>query len=253
MPHFYVKPENIRNGRFCIQGDESHHLLHVLRKKVGDCIKIFDGEHNAYRARIEHIQDKEITGSIESCEDSSKSPSVQTHLFQVLPKGSKFEFIIEKCTELGVSSITPIISSRCAKHIPPDRRDHNYARWKKIVESACKQCGRMDIPVIHEIQKISNVFCELDKNALHIMPWEGEAHKTLKNIFADYKQTPNTIPSAVHFWIGPEGGFTLGEVKVAEECGIQTVSLGERILRTETAGLVTLSLIQYELDNMQPA
>lgn len=247
MPHFYVNPKNIHNERFSIQGEECHHLQHVLRKKIGDIIRLFDGENHAYRVRIDTISGDTISGTIESQEASAESTDSNLHLFQALPKGNKFDFIIEKCTELGVSSITPVVSSRCMKKILPERDARQYDRWKKIACSAAEQCGRKTIPTIYRAKNFLDAL-NSSENVVQLLPWEGEEKLALKEALHHFVKKSGRKKDAIHIWIGPEGGFSLKEIILAREHGVKTVTLGERILRTETAGMITLALIQYEFD-----
>ena len=250
MPHFYVKPEHIRQGRFIIDGEDSHHLQHVLRKKIGDVIRMFDGKSRAYQGIIETLKPHEIIGTIIDRKDTTDEAGVQIHLFQSLPKGSKFDFIIEKCTELGVSSITPVISERCIKKITPEESLKKKDRWGKIARSASEQCGRDSIPIIHPLKYFVDAVKQTSHDAVQLIPWEGEEHCSLKAaLHRGVIKGEKNIP-AVNIWIGPEGGFSLQEITLARENNMHTVTLGKHILRTETAGLVTLALIQYELDNL---
>lgn len=250
MPHFYVKPEHVRQGRFIIDGEESHHLQHVLRKRKGDVIRMFDGQNRSYQGIIEALTSHEVSGAIIDRQDTAGRPGVQINLFQSLPKGSKFDLIIEKCTELGVSSITPVISERSIKKITPEESLKKKDRWEKIARSASEQCGRDTLPVIHPLADFGDALTKVPHDAVHLIPWEGEEILSFKEAAKRHIQKKQNKIPAVTIWIGPEGGFSRREIEQARKAGMHTVTLGKNILRTETAGLVTISLVQYELDNM---
>lgn len=250
MPHFYVRTEDINASHFSIRGSEAHHIRQVLKKAKGDVIKLFDGKNRSYTAKIDSITPEGISGTLIDDVSETDQSRVRIHLFQGVPRGQKMDYIIGKCTELGVSSITPISCQRCVKKLDPHTYSLKYDRWKNISLSASKQCGRADLPRIHPVSSFSDAVQCSDGAVFQFLPWEGEERVSLKDAL-NKTVVPNMKSDrdiSINIWIGPEGGFSFEEVTEARHRGIQTVTLGKRILRTETAGMVTVALIQYELD-----
>ncbi|MFH1379536.1 MAG: 16S rRNA (uracil(1498)-N(3))-methyltransferase [bacterium] len=250
MPHFYVRPEDISGSHFSIRGEEVHHIQHVLKKKIGDTINIFDGIHRAYVAQIEHMTSDDISGILVHNITDNVPSSITIHLFQGIPRGQKMDYIVEKCTELGVSSITPVICRRSIKKISPDKNSAKFERWDTLALAASKQSGRLVVPTIHPAVEFAYAIRETTKADIQFLPWEGETNLSLKEALqtwaVPYKQAHKTF--SINVWIGPEGGFAAEEITLAQEHSVHPVTLGNSILRTETAGIVTLAIIQYELN-----
>jgi 16S rRNA (uracil1498-N3)-methyltransferase len=244
MQRFFV--ENIDGDIVEISGSEAHHLKDVLRKKVGDAVFLFDGKGNEYKAEIERITELEIRLKVVSKEQKDIEPKIKINLFQSIPKLKKFDFIVEKSTEIGVSKIIPVISERTIPELSL-RAQAKQSRWQKIAMSASKQCGRTVVPEISPITIFHDAVVSLrgETEAISIIPWECEQKNTLKNIL----QTFNLNPLTFNLFIGPEGGFSNTEIERACKCGVIPVTLGKRILRTETAPIVVISNILYELES----
>lgn len=240
MPHFFIPPQNITGTKFTLQGTEAHHLVKVRRVKSGEELRLFDGTGKTYLARIDNILKNEITGTILKQE---KTPQVKVKLkiFQSVPKGERCDWLIEKLSELGVNCFVPMITERSAvKQVQPAKID----RWRRLSIAATKQCSRPDIMEVQgpvdfrqAVESVKNPAAKSGsaKKCVSLIPWESEQTCSIKDALSQ-KFTECII------FIGPEGGFTAREIKLAVDAGIIPVTLGPRILRTETAGLLSVIL-----------
>lgn len=229
MHRFFIPKDQIPN----ITGTDVHHIRDVLRMKVGDRLELLDGTGKIYETKISKIEKNKIACEIISSRTEESKPEVRVTLAQALPKARKMDFIIEKCTELGVNQIIPMLTERTiAKSVKLERS-------RKIAKEAAEQSGRTVIPEITELIKFEDVLKMRERFDLALIPWELEKEMTLKSSFLHR-------PSSILALIGPEGGFSQKEIELAKEAGFVPVSLGPRILRTETAGMVILSIINYE-------
>lgn len=236
MHRFFAVTESFSGDLVSLKGTDASHICNVLRLKIGDKIQVLDGKGALYVVQLSDVKGKSVKGKILLSEKVNTESPLKIHLGQSLIKGNKFDVILRKSVELGVETITPLMTERTVvksdgiKKIP---------RWQKIAEESCKQCGRSSIPNVTENIVKLDVFCrQWSKADLKLIFWELEREKGLKDI------NPEKNPSSVSVLIGPEGGFTIEEVETARNHGFQTVGLGPRILRAETAPLVALSLLQ---------
>ncbi len=239
MPKFFTKPDYINNKELRIIGDDVSHISKVLRMSAGDNIIVCDGEGNDYDATIMSISKTEVIAEITGKYVCDAEPSVNVTLYQALPKQGKMEYIIQKNIELGVNKIIPVYTKRCVVK-PSDKTE----RWSKVAESAAKQCGRGIIPQVMPAVSFNEAIEQMKEYDLALMPYECEEENGLKKVLqsSNYKN--------VSIFIGPEGGFDLKEVEAALSAGVKTVTLGKRILRTETAASAVLPIIMYENDEM---
>ncbi|MHB9155098.1 MAG: RsmE family RNA methyltransferase, partial [Endomicrobiales bacterium] len=234
MPHFYVAPENIKGGAFVIEGTEAHHLGAVRRCQPGDVIEIFDGTGKTYRGRIDHVEKDLLRGTILHEEEPVKS-RIDVRLYQAMPKGERFDWLLEKAAELGVHSVVPLVTARSViREVSPSKRE----RWNRLALAACKQCGRSGLMSVEPPVPFAEAVENLPQDAFNIIPWESEETKT---VAAAYREKEKTVCANV--FIGPEGGFTPQEITLAEKRGIVPVTLGKRILRVETAALLSVILV----------
>ncbi|HID55343.1 TPA: 16S rRNA (uracil(1498)-N(3))-methyltransferase [Candidatus Poribacteria bacterium] len=238
MYNLFVPPDQIRDDIARISGEERHHI-HVLRLRVGDEVRLLDGTGGIYEGVISTLRRDEAVVKILR-RYHRRSPARKVYLYQGLPKGEKLDLIIQKATELGVYSVTPVICRRSIPRIEANKIPDRLRRWNKIAVEACKQCGRVFLPRLNRPRSFDEVLGEV-KADLRLMLWEGEREKRLR----DALKRP--LPKSVAVLIGPEGGFEEMEVRSAVKAGFQPVSLGELTLRTETAAIASLSIIQYEL------
>ncbi|MDR1418475.1 MAG: 16S rRNA (uracil(1498)-N(3))-methyltransferase [Endomicrobium sp.] len=234
MPHFYIKPENIKGNIFYIQEEQVHYLFNVRRFKVNDDIMLFDGKGNSYAAKIDLINKNKVSGHLLS--SSYKMPSPTINLYTCIPKGDRFEWLIEKCSEINVLKIIPINTKRSIiKSISKSKIE----RYEKISISASSQCGRNDIMQIENPIdfKTACINATKNKNFINILPWENESSTTLKSLIIESKS------KSANIFIGPEGGFENEEIEFAKFLNIDTITLGKNILRTETAAIAASILI----------
>lgn len=246
MPKFFVTPDKIIDNHIIIDTDDAAHITRVLRLGAGDGITVCDSQGNDYDAEIMEIETGRVICNITEKKASVSEPNIKVTLFQGLPKASKMEYIIQKTTELGISEIVPVKMSRCVVKIDNKKDEKKKLdRWRKISEAAAKQSGRGIVPEISEIMSIDEVIERSKHFDLFFVPYECEEKKTLKEALLSRSDITN-----VGFLIGPEGGFDIGEAKKLCENDIATVTLGKRILRTETAGEAVLAMAMYEIGDI---
>ncbi|MEW6623575.1 MAG: 16S rRNA (uracil(1498)-N(3))-methyltransferase [Bacillota bacterium] len=245
MHQFIVSSDEINEGSLVIKGDEAHHLIYVLRLKEGSIIALFDGKGSRSLARIENIARDSVQAHILETLPNNEPP-IEVILYQALPKRDKLEFIIQKAVELGVSQIIPIVTKRTIVRMNDRKTENRVHRWDKISLEACKQAGRSRVPAIGE-PMFFNKAVKKPVSRFLLMPFEGEDQRGLKQVLAEARESKTT---SIGVFIGPEGGWDSEEVAVAKAAGVITVSLGPRILRTETASMAVLSMIMYELGDL---
>lgn len=245
MSRYFVDSTQIIDDTITIIGDDYQHLKKVLRAEKGDLITVccegFD-----YTSQITRISSDFIASAIIEKKVNLTEAALKVTLYQGLPKADKMELIIQKCIELGVNSIVPVITERCVSKINTGKDAVNkVSRWQKIALEAAKQCNRGIIPEICMPVQFNEAVMAASKMDLSVIPYEKEL-ETGFNVIASQCQDVATAS----IFIGPEGGFTEQEIQSAESLGIKKISLGPRILRTETAGMVALSLMMYELGDV---
>jgi len=246
MSKFFVKPEQIKNDNIIIDGDDVNHILNVLRMKKDDEIQVCNqvtGEN--YKARIVQYSKNEIECKIEEKIGKSTESNVHITLFQGIPKFEKMELIIQKNTEVGVNNIVPVIMERTVVKLDEKVASKKLDRWQKIAEIAAKQSMRDIIPNVKSIIKTKEI--DVDRYDVVLVAYENEEHNMLK---AELKklESQNKQEYNIAIVIGPEGGISEKEIELLDEKNVKFVSLGKRILRTETAGLVMAGNILYELE-----
>ena len=244
MYHFYVEPEAVTKDTVRITGGDVNHIKNVLRMHPQDEIIVLDGAGMEYRCKIEIISEEVITRVLEAKKTEAEL-SVRLLLFQGLPKKDKMELIIQKAVELGVSEIIPVLTKRTVVKLEDKKKEQKkLERWQAIAEAAAKQSGRGSIPKVREAVKFTEAVkmaAALDEALIPYELAEGmeEARERVRGLHD--KKT-------VGIFIGPEGGFEEDEIALATKAGIHPITLGKRILRTETAGLCILSVIMFELE-----
>jgi len=224
-----------------LKEDEARHIGKVLRLGVGDTIYLLDEEGSTYHAMITARDAKTVEVEIVEKIPPQKEPSMEIVLGQAIPKAQKMDLIVQKATELGVSSIIPFLSDRSVPLLDAERSLRKRMRWQKVAVEATKQCGRTIVPQVDAIIPFRGLLNRWDENSLKIMLWEDEKNNTLKDLLKTHQPSARVV-----ILVGPEGGFSGQEVNMAREAGFHTVSLGKYILRTETAGMSLLSIVHYE-------
>jgi len=239
LPRFFITPDQVQSGRVSIIGDDVRHITTVLRMKPGNELLLSDGQGCEYQVRIVVAGKQEVlTEIIESRRRETLGPRIT--LGQGLPKSDKMDWIVQKATELNVSSIVPLVTERTIVKIRDEEK--RIARWQKIAREAAMQSDRTDIPKVEAICQFTD-FLSTQHSALStllLLPWE-EGTEPIKNVL-----TKNADVRHIVVLIGPEGGFSKPEAEAAKERGFRLVSLGPNILRTETAAIAALAMIGYE-------
>jgi 16S rRNA (uracil1498-N3)-methyltransferase len=245
MRRFFVRPEDVGTSELYLQRDEGKHLARVLRLAPGAQVVVFDGRGHEYVAMVERLEAEGVVCRILQHIARHPTPAVSIALGQGLAKADKFEWVIQKTTELGVSEIVPILSARVVPQTSMHHASMKAARWEKLAREACKQSGRATMPYLWPPTPLGTFFASFQTADLKLLLWEGEDRQPLGSVLAASGQV-----ASVAVVVGPEGGLTPQEVTHGEAHGFLTVGLGERILRTETAGLVAVALLQYRFGDL---
>ena len=242
MSRFYAPKENVKGDQITIDGSEAHHILGVMRMKGGDKVVVFDGTGNEYSGFIKQADTRRKRLIVEIIRTdkpfSEKGPELI--LAQAIPKKGKMDFVIEKATELGVSRIIPIVSERTVVRPDVDSSEKKVERWRKLALVAAKQSGRTDVPVIDEITDYYKMVYTLDKYDLVLMACLMDKRVAIKDAVKDVKT------GKVLIFIGPEGDCTPEELLLARRDNCRFVSLGRRVLKSDTAGIFVLAALGYE-------
>lgn len=244
MARFYVPHPEIEDGILKVEGDEVRHIRKVLRLRAGDTLSIFDGSGKEYAGTIVEERATSVSIRVQTILPSKQESDLEVIFAQSLLKGEKMDFLIQKATELGVRRMVPFISSRSVPSLERTKQLERRQRWEKIAIGAAKQCGRGIVPVIDSLEEYPGLLQSVPKDGVRLILWE-EGGKRLKEIFKEVERR-----GSVFFVVGPEGGLTKEEVEQAKEVDFIPVTLGERVLRSETAGLYILSILQYEWGDM---
>lgn len=251
MSRFFVEPSQIKKGFVTITGADVVHIRRVLRLGIGDTMTVLDGQGTAYKTRIAGMGKDSIHCEITKEYDAGGEPPVRVTLVQGLPKGDKMELIIQKGTELGVTTIIPAACRRSVVQLNPAKARDRRERWQRVALEAAKQCRRAIVPTVTEVKDLAGALRSISENALALIPWEEENTSTLKDVLRNHcSASGSSDVSEVVVFIGPEGGFEPSEISLAQEHNVKPVTLGPRILRTETAGLAALTMILYELGDL---
>ncbi|CCO07882.1 16S rRNA (uracil(1498)-N(3))-methyltransferase [Desulforamulus hydrothermalis] len=240
MSRFFVPPEQITGNTARITGPDVKHISRVLRLTTGDNLTLLDGAGSVYQAVISEIHKEEILCMLLAQEAAAAEAALRVTLVQGLPKGDKMETIIQKCTELGVYRIIPLAAHRSVVKLDDKKAAERQERWQRVAVEAAKQCRRTCVPEVQKLRRWHEVLAALPDRALVLLPWEEEKQQSLKQVL---QMVPT--PSEVYLFIGPEGGFTPAEAAQVSRPGCYRVTLGSRILRTETAGPAALTMVLY--------
>lgn len=232
LSRFYID-QPLASGRIQLPEASAHYISRVLRMQAGDALQLFDGSGQEFPGVIVEAGKKTVTVELENALPGQPDSPLQVHLGQVLSRGERMDWAIQKATELGVTEITPLFSERCEVRLNDERAQKRLEHWRQVAISACEQCGRSSVPVTHP--------------PLALAQWQQQVEADLKLVLH-----PGVSPLASHqrpqqlaLLIGPEGGLSDSEVSTAQQAGFHAACFGPRVLRTETAPVVALSLVQY--------
>ena len=242
MHRFFISSDSIDKDVVVISGETAHQIGYVLRLKPGNRITVLDNSGWEFEVEIARIDNKSVQGAIVSKQKGQGEPSVKITLCQALLKTDKFEWVLQKGVELGVTIFIPFISERCVVKKPSTDK---IERWQKIIKEAAEQSERSVLPVLHPVVSFAEA-CQTAKPPALLL-WEEEKYTGLKEVL-QHPLFKNT--KAITLFIGPEGGFPESEVEIARKQGIVTASLGQRVLRAETASLAAISAMMYETGEM---
>jgi 16S rRNA (uracil1498-N3)-methyltransferase len=243
MHRFFISPDCIAEGTVAIDGKLVHQIRNVLRLGAGDHITVLDNSGWEYEVELQKVVSNKVEGSVISKSLAVAEPGTKIILYQALLKGSNFEFVLQKCTEIGVAGFVPVICDRCVAGEPDGKR---LGRWRSIITEAAEQSRRGDLPILHNAISFTEA-CK-SANGISLLPWEGEKVKGIRDFLRTHTKTGNV--TAFSIFVGPEGGFSPYEVEFAQSSGIIPVSLGRRILRAETAGIVAAAVTLYECGDL---
>ena len=248
MARFFVPRSLDNQHEITITGSEAHHMRHVLRLRAGDRVTIFDGTGNECDGEIIGQNRQTVTVRVLTFRRPLHEPSLRLTMGQSLVKGDKMDFIIQKATEMGVSSVIPFVSLRSVSRLEEPKKDKRLTRWRRIAVESSKQCGRMIPMDVERVMSFHEVLGWSGDHPVRIILWEG-AKNRLKSLLRGMDR-PHIRSQGLIFLVGPEGGFSEAEVEQAEKSHFRPASLGPRILRVEAAGLSFISILQYEWGDM---
>lgn len=246
MYQFFVEPHQIQGNQIIIEGNDVNHIKNVLRMKPGEEIAVSNGQDGKeYRCGIAALEEDRILCELRFIKEDGVELSSQVYLFQGLPKADKMEMIIQKCVELGVYAVVPVATKRCVVKLDDKKAKSKISRWQGIAEAAAKQSKRRIVPEVMDVMSFKQAIQFVKDFEVKIIPYE------LAENMAKTKEIISALQPGqkIAVFIGPEGGFDEAEVQEALENGTEAITLGKRILRTETAGLTVMSWIMYQLED----
>lgn len=244
MQRFFVTPDQVGEDKIRIQGSDVNHMKNVLRMRPGEEVMVSDGNNRQFRCRVEDYPEGEaVLAILEAGLVDTELPS-RIYLFQGLPKQEKMELIVQKAVELGVCQVIPVQTRRCVVKLDAKKAAKKVQRWQQIAESAAKQAGRGYIPAVSEVMTFQEALAFSEALDIRLIPYElADGMEGTRKILDGIRPG-----QSVGIFIGPEGGFEKEEVSRAVEAGALPITLGKRILRTETAGIAVLSILMYRLE-----
>lgn len=232
LSRFYIN-QPLQPGTVELPEASAHYISRVLRMKAGDALQLFDGSGQEYPAVLSSVGKRAVTAELEAAVSGQPVSRLHTHLGQVLSRGERMDWAIQKATELGVTEITPLFSERCEVRLNDERMQKRLEHWQQVAISACEQCGRSQVPVINLPMPLAD--------------WQQQVNAELKLVLHPQAASLDSHmpPASLALLIGPEGGLSDNEVAAAQNAGFQAACFGPRVLRTETAPIVALSLAQH--------
>lgn len=246
MHRFFIAPENIKGDILTIGHEEARHIERVLRLKDGDMAVFFDGMGQEYQVVLQRKENAPLTGRIIYENQRESEPALNLYLVQGIARGDKMDTIVQKATEIGIKAVYPVSCERSVVRLEGEKSEKKVQRWQSIVREACKQCRRNIVPEVMPVMDFPCLLMEI-ANRPALMLYENEDKNSLKALL---QREMYNGAAEIFILVGPEGGFSENEVLTAVKKGVVTASLGSRILRTETAGLVAASIILYEYGDL---
>ncbi len=263
MHRFFVSPPSFDHQPVTLTGDQAHQVRRVLRMRLGDRATLLDGRGGAYEGILIAVGDADVKFQVVRQWEAEREPRTHVTLYQAVLKGERFGWALQKGTEVGVSAFVPMI---CERNVVDDLTavKSKRERWERIIQEAAEQCERGRLPELRAAQLFGQAVASApppprfrgeagtpqdwgDRGAVRLIPWEGEHTTTLRDALAGCNFAEG---ARIQVYVGPEGGFTEAEIAQARRYGVQPVTLGPRILRAETAGVIAAALILYEAGDM---
>lgn len=261
MPQFLLKPEalldkpasqDLKGAHFKLTGPDAFHIAKVLRRRAGEAVELFDGHGGRFQGTISKVSAEEIEGVIVDAVQAKTHARARLHLYPGLLKSSAWEWVLEKGTELGATSFTPVITPRTVVLLDREGTPAKRERWNKLILAAAKQCKRAELPEIKEPMRFPEAIHAAAARGLTLLAWEGmagaAAHETLGDALAEFKTAKRV--GEISLFLGPEGGFSDEEVELAEAVGAVPFGMGANTLRAETAALAATTAVLYELGSL---
>ncbi|MGO8701242.1 MAG: RsmE family RNA methyltransferase [Limisphaerales bacterium] len=246
MHRFYLPPAQCQSSRLALVGGEAHHAAGVLRVKPGEMVAVLDGIGGEYTCRVASVASKQILLDVENVA-RDPAPACRVTLVQAVPKGQIFEAIVQKATELGVARVVPLLSERVAVRLDDRAAGHKHEKWQHTAVEAIKQCGQRWLPEVPEPMTLPQWLSRGDQFDLTLLGSLQDDRQHARQYFSAFERKHQRRPATLCVWIGPEGDFSPAEVESIRNTGALPITLGPLILRSETAAIFALSIINYEL------
>jgi len=241
LPRIHTARALQAGARIELEPDQAHYISRVLRMRAGDALILFNGSGGQYPATLATVAKNMVVVTTGDFEPVERESPLALHLGIAVSRGDRMDWVVQKATELGVHSITPLLSERTEVRLRGEREEKKLRHWQQVATSACEQCGRNRLPVVHTLQPLQD--------------WSRRVEADVRLVLdpaADSCDPGAANPSSVALLVGPEGGFSAAEVAAAEAAGFQSLQLGPRVLRTETAPLAAIALLQARWGDMRP-
>lgn len=244
MYKFFVEPEQIVEDTVFITGEDVNHIVHVLRMKKGEQVLVSTSNDREYMCEITALEEEAVQLKLLDVYGSNRELPIEVTLYQALPKGDKMETVIQKMVELGAVRIVPVVTKRCVVQLDQKKAAKKVARWNAISEAAAKQSKRNKIPEVMMPMSFAEALFDAKKLEAALIPYENAEGMEQARCMVDEAAKKRSLG----IFIGPEGGFTEQEIEKSQQNGVKPISLGHRILRTETAGMMLMSVIMFATD-----
>ncbi len=247
MHRFYLPPDECLTTTLRLAGSEAHHAVHVLRLQRGEPVVVLDGAGGEYSCVVEHAAKNLLTLTVRE-KKTRPAPACALTLCLAVPKGKIIESIIQKAVELGVQRVVPLLTERVVTHLDDEGAEHKREKWRQVAVEAIKQCGASWLPRIESPLKISEFLARPESSELSLVGSLQTERRHPRAWIQEFQKQQGRLPRSVTVWIGPEGDFTLAELKTIESAGARPITLGQLTLRVETAAIYCLSFLNYELN-----
>lgn len=247
---FFISRQQMRKEEVFLSGYQARQIHQVLRLRPGDKITVLDNEGWEYEVELQATRTDQVSGRVVSSWQVASEPRLHLTLYQSMLKQDRFEWIVQKGTELGVSSFVPMVTERSVVRLSKLKRN-KMVRWQRIIREAAEQSGRGFLPTLSQPVDFASAVAEIQPDSLAMIPWTGEKAGTIAAMLGAQSGENASPPAQIALFLGPEGGFSTAEIELARSGGIAPITLGPRILRAETAAIVAATLTLHEAGEMQ--